>query len=58
MLSEADFVDAVNRNLARGKFLLLIIEDGIKEGAASIAEFLTNSWSFKFHFWNDRINTL
>src|SRR5262252_2459694 len=31
-LAEADFVDAVARNLRRGRFLLLIIGDGIREG--------------------------
>lgn len=50
LLSEADFVDAVNRNLVRGKFLLLIIGDGIKEGAAGIAEFLNNSGHLNFTF--------
>lgn len=50
IISEADFVDAVNRNLARGKFLLLIIGDGIKEGASSITEFLTNSGHLNFAF--------
>jgi hypothetical protein len=50
LLSEADFVDAVNRNLSRGKFLLLIIGDGIKEGAASIADFLISSGHLNFTF--------
>lgn len=49
-MSESDFVDAVNRNLSRGKFLLLIIGDGIREGAASIAEFLTNAGHLNFTF--------
>jgi hypothetical protein len=50
IISEADFVDAVNRNLSRGKFLLLIIGDGIKEGAAGIAEFLTSAGHLNFTF--------
>ena len=50
LLNEADFVDAVNRNLRRGKFLLLIIGDGIREGAASIAEFLISSGHLNFTF--------
>jgi hypothetical protein len=47
-LSEADFVDAVNRNLSRGKFLLLIIGDGIREGAANIADFLNTAGHLNF----------
>jgi hypothetical protein len=38
--SEADFTDTVSRNLASGKFLLLIVGDGIHEGVESMAEFL------------------
>lgn len=38
--SEADFTDTVSRNLARGRFLLLIIGDGIHEGVESMVEFL------------------
>jgi hypothetical protein len=37
---EPRFVDAVNRNLNRGRFLLLVVGDGIREGVTSIAEFL------------------
>jgi hypothetical protein len=50
ILSEADFVDTVTRNLARGKFLLLIIGDGIREGASGIADFLTSSAHLNFIF--------
>ncbi len=39
-LDEQDFIDNVSRNLRRGRFLLLIIGDGIKENVAQIAEFL------------------
>jgi hypothetical protein len=38
--SEADFTDAVSRNLAGGKFLLLIVGDGIHEGVEDMVEFL------------------
>jgi hypothetical protein len=38
--SEADFTDTVSRSLASGKFLLLIVGDGIHEGVESMAEFL------------------
>lgn len=39
-IDEASFVDAVSRNLRRGRFLLLIIGDGIREGVESMTEFL------------------
>ena len=39
-LNEADFVDNVTRHLRRGEFLLLIIGDGIHEGAANIVDFV------------------
>lgn len=38
--SEADFTDTVSRNLASGKFLLLIVGDGIHEGVEDMTEFL------------------
>src|SRR5690554_5194212 len=37
---EALFVDEVTRSLADGRFLLLILGDGIREGVAAIAQFL------------------
>jgi hypothetical protein len=37
---EHRFIDAVIRNLRRGRFLLLVVGDGIREGVTSIAEFL------------------
>lgn len=37
---EERFVDSVCRNLERGRFLLLVIGDGIQQGTESIAEFL------------------
>lgn len=50
ILSESDFVDSVSRNLERGKFLLLIAGDGIREGASGIAEFLSNAGHLNFTF--------
>lgn len=37
---ERDFVDSVTRNLRRGRFLLVILGDGIRENVEQIAEFL------------------
>jgi hypothetical protein len=39
-IDEASFHDAVSRNLRRGRFLLLIVGDGIREGVESLTEFL------------------
>ncbi len=39
-INEEQFIDAVLRNLKRGRFLLLVIGDGIQEGVESIATFL------------------
>jgi hypothetical protein len=39
-LGEADFVDRVTRDLAAGRFLLIIAGDGITEGARRIGEYL------------------
>ena len=39
-VNEAEFVDNVTRHLKRGEFLLLIIGDGIQEGAANIVDFV------------------
>ena len=50
VLPESDFVDSVSRNLERGKFLLLIAGDGIREGASRIAEFLSNAGHLNFSF--------
>ena len=38
---EAAFVDAISRNLRRGRFLLLVVGDGIREGAEGIADQLS-----------------
>ncbi|UXX79487.1 DUF4268 domain-containing protein [Reichenbachiella carrageenanivorans] len=48
--SEPDFIDSVSRNLSRGKFLLLIAGDGVREGAKGIAEFLSNAGHLNFTF--------
>jgi hypothetical protein len=37
---EATFIDTVGRNLRRGRFLLLIVGDGIQESAETMADFL------------------
>jgi len=50
LLEESDFVDAVSRNLRMGKFLLLIVGDGIREGAQGISEFLSNFGHLNFKF--------
>ena len=39
-IGEASFRNTVSRNLKRGRFLLLIVGDGIREGAEAMAEFL------------------
>lgn len=40
LLNEPNFVDAVSRNLRRGRALLLIVGDGITENAELMTEFL------------------
>lgn len=42
-LDEADFVDAVSRNLRRGAFLLLVVGDGIRESVEEMAEVLSQT---------------
>lgn len=39
-VDEVDFNDALTANLRRGRFLLLIVGDGIREGVEAIAEYL------------------
>ncbi|HEY0014065.1 MAG TPA: hypothetical protein VGB79_14580 [Allosphingosinicella sp.] len=39
-VDEADFNDALTGNLRRGRFLLLIVGDGIREGVEAISEYL------------------
>jgi hypothetical protein len=40
LLDEVRFNDALTANLRRGRFLLLIVGDGIREGVETIAEYL------------------
>lgn len=40
LVDEADFNDALTANLRRGRFLLLIVGDGIREGVEAIVEYL------------------
>jgi hypothetical protein len=47
---EIVFVDGVQQSLARGRFLLLIVGDGIKKGAGAIAEFLESVGSLESTF--------
>lgn len=49
-LDEAKFTDAVQRNLRRGEFLLLIVGDGIREGVGEIANFLERHGTLQFTF--------
>jgi len=49
-LEEAEFNDAVTRGLRRGEFMLLIVGDGIREGASAIAEFVEHSGTLHFTF--------
>jgi hypothetical protein len=47
-IDEVSFQDAVSRNLKRGRFLLLIVGDGIREGVEALAEFLQQHAGFHF----------
>lgn len=49
-IEEARFVDEVQVSLKRGRFLLLVMGDGIREGAASIADFLESVGNLEFTF--------
>lgn len=49
-IDEADFVDEINRTLSSGRFLLLIVGDGIREGAAAITDFLSDVGNMEFTF--------
>lgn len=49
-IDEAIFIDAVSRNLKRGRFLLLIIGDGIREGVENIINFLQVHTGLNFTF--------
>jgi hypothetical protein len=47
-LEERDFVDVVAQNLKRGRLLLLVIGDGIREGVESMAGFLQSHAGLRF----------
>ena len=47
-LDEAAFVDDVTRHLANGRFLLLVVGDGIREGVERIAEYLRRFAGIQF----------
>ncbi len=49
-LAEAEFVDRVTRDLAAGRFLLLIVGDGIAEGTRRIGEYLRGQPGLAFSF--------
>jgi hypothetical protein len=49
-LSEADFVDRVTRDLTAGRFLLLVVGDGIAEGTRRIGEYLRDQPGLAFAF--------
>lgn len=49
-LGEADFVDRVTRDLAAGRFLLLVVGDGIAEGTRRIGEYLRDQPGLAFSF--------
>lgn len=49
-MNEERFVDAVSRNLERGRFLLLVIGDGIQVGTENIAAFLQQHAGMHFTF--------
>ena len=49
-MDEAEFVDRVSRDLAAGRFLLLIAGDGITEGTRRIGEYLRDQPGLAFDF--------
>lgn len=49
-VNEIDFNDALTSNLRRGRFLLLIVGDGIREGVEAIAEYLQRHAGLHFSF--------
>ncbi len=49
-LDEATFVDSVSKNLRRGRFLILIVGDGIREGVENISNFLQKHAGLDFTF--------
>jgi len=49
-LDESRFIDAVSRNLKRGRFLLLIVGDGIREEVENIVNYLQAHAGLDFTF--------
>jgi hypothetical protein len=49
-LREQEFVDAVSRSLREGRFLVLIVGDGIREGVQSLTELVNRSAAKSFSF--------
>ena len=49
-LDESAFVDNVTRNLAKGRMLLLVLGDGIREGVESIGAYLQEASGLHFTF--------
>lgn len=49
-LDESRFVDSVSRNLTKGRFLILIVGDGIREGVENISNFLQKHSGLDFTF--------
>ena len=49
-IDEQTFVDDVTRNLKSGRFLLLVVGDGIREGVERIADYLKQSAGIRFTF--------
>lgn len=47
---EARFIDAVSRNLRRGRFLLLVVGDGIREDVENISSYLQDHATLNFCF--------
>lgn len=49
-VNEIDLSDAVSFNLRKGRFLLLVVGDGIREGVEAIAEHLQSKAGMQFTF--------
>ena len=49
-MTESAFVDRVTRDLSAGRFLLLVVGDGITEGTRRIGEFLSGQAGLAFEF--------
>ena len=49
-LDEASFIDAVSRNLARGRMLVLVLGDGIRQEAEALASLLQSHAGAHFTF--------